>query len=397
NKKKVEQLYRTKYHRMDLVFNLSSFDLKRRKEELFQNNRQMKNIGELSNDIDSFKNVLAKTKAGFFRNVTRSFDFHKKELEPLKQKYQTPPDTTRKPPLHKEKFLSLNASFLGFLMQKPIFVPDILIAEPDSLSDLKWWYPANVPKQTTVFLGPLQYVENVEHDQLKKNVNSAEVLDQRFIALEEDYLGIAANKASKVRGKKNMLNPNEKDVLTLEIDGKLNFSNASIDTLTLDYIEFYVSEGLNKDRQIYSTALNKARNMKTSVGSIKLRMLKMKRDINAYTVEKFKKYAQALACILMFMIGAPLGAIIKKGGLGVPTIIAIFFFIIYYVFGSIGEKTAREGAMNPYFAVWLADLVLLPFGLFFMRQARIDARLFEVDLYNIWIEKLKLKFVRNSK
>ena len=104
-----------------------------------------------------------------------------------------------------------------------------------------------------------------------------------------------------------------------------------------------------------------------------------------------------MACILMFMIGAPLGAIIKKGGLGVPIIIAIQFFIIYYVFTSIGEKSAKEGAMNPYLAVWLSDLVLLPFGLFFLRQARIDARLFDADFYTIWTEKFMTRFAKKKK
>ena len=98
----------------------------------------------------------------------------------------------------------------------------------------------------------------------------------------------------------------------------------------------------------------------------------------------------------MFLDGAPLGAIIKKGGLGVPTILAVFFFIIYYLFTSIGEKQAKEGAMNPYVAAWMADFVLMPFGFFFLRQARIDARLFEVDAYLVWIEKLKRRFARND-
>ena len=146
-----------------------------------------------------------------------------------------------------------------------------------------------------------------------------------------------------------------------------------------------------------TAALNQARNIKVNVQSTETRIYRATRNKNLYTIEKYKKYAQALACILMFMIGAPLGAIIKKGGLGMPTIIAILFFIIYYVFTSIGEKSAKEGAMNPYVAVWMSDMVLLPFGLFFLRQARIDARLFDSDFYHIWIEKLRIRFAKNKK
>ena len=80
-----------------------------------------------------------------------------------------------------------------------------------------------------------------------------------------------------------------------------------------------------------------------------------------------------------------------------PVIIAIFFFIIYYVIGSIGKQQTKELQMDPYTAAWMSNVFLLPFGLFFLRQARIDARLFEVDLYNIWWEKLKTRFAKNRK
>ena len=171
-----------------------------------------------------------------------------------------------------------------------------------------------------------------------------------------------------------------------------------LDTVGWDFLERKLEERKRvKNKAIVSNALSQARNIKVNVQSAQTRISKAQKDVNLYTIEKYKKYAQALACIIMFMIGAPLGAIIKKGGLGVPTIVAILFFIIYYVFTSIGEKSAKEGAMNPYFAVWLSDLVLLPFGLFFLRQARIDARLFDVDFYNVWIEKLKTRFAKKPK
>ena len=172
-----------------------------------------------------------------------------------------------------------------------------------------------------------------------------------------------------------------------------------LDTLGWEYLDQKLFEGRNKEKKstIVTAALNQARNIKVSVSSTEQRTYRSRRDKNLYTIEKYKKYSQAVACILMFMIGAPLGAIIKKGGLGMPTIIAILFFIIYYVFTSIGEKSAKEGAMDPYLAVWLSDIVLLPFGLFFLRQARIDARLFDTDFYNIWIEKLRLRFAKNRK
>ena len=89
----------------------------------------------------------------------------------------------------------------------------------------------------------------------------------------------------------------------------------------------------------------------------------------------------------MFLIGAPLGSIIKKGGLGVPVIVSIIFFIIYYVFTITSEKWAKEGLVDPMYAVWYANIFLLPFGFYFLSRAKVDARLFEWDSYKIWFEK----------
>ncbi len=79
--------------------------------------------------------------------------------------------------------------------------------------------------------------------------------------------------------------------------------------------------------------------------------------------------------------------IIKKGG-----IVSILFFLTYYVINITCEKWAKEGLMDATLSVWIADLMLLPIGLFFLRQARIDARLFDTDFYNVWLDKLKVRF-----
>jgi lipopolysaccharide export system permease protein len=140
-----------------------------------------------------------------------------------------------------------------------------------------------------------------------------------------------------------------------------------------------------------ASALTQARNVKSALSTQNDRVESLNKQRNLFKVERGKKYSQAFACIVMFLIGAPLGAIIKKGGLGVPTIVSIFFFIVYYVFMIMGEKWAKEGVMDGTVAVWLADAFLLPFGFFFLRQARVDARLFDTDYYLILIDKFKTR------
>jgi lipopolysaccharide export system permease protein len=90
------------------------------------------------------------------------------------------------------------------------------------------------------------------------------------------------------------------------------------------------------------------------------------------------------------LIGAPLGAIIKKGGLGMPVVVSVFFFIIFYVMTVIADKWAKASVMDGYYAAWVADLVLLPFGILFLYQARKDAKLFDSDFYTVWWQNLQL-------
>ena len=108
-----------------------------------------------------------------------------------------------------------------------------------------------------------------------------------------------------------------------------------------------------------------------------------------FKIQWHKILASSFACIAMFLIGAPLGAIIKKGGLGVPFLVSILFFIIYYVFTMQGEKLAKQGSVGVAAGVWMADVILFGVGLLFLRQARVDARLFEADFYSVVMDKVK--------
>jgi len=108
-------------------------------------------------------------------------------------------------------------------------------------------------------------------------------------------------------------------------------------------------------------------------------------------VQWHKIWASSLACIAMFLIGAPLGAIIKKGGLGVPFIVSVFFFILYYMLSILGEKWAKTGFIPVVVGVWSADAILFIIGLLFLRQARLDARLFDTDYYLIVLDQFRKK------
>jgi lipopolysaccharide export system permease protein len=85
----------------------------------------------------------------------------------------------------------------------------------------------------------------------------------------------------------------------------------------------------------------------------------------------------AVACLLLFLIGAPLGAIIRKGGFGLPVLVSVFFFLIYHVLSMIGEKSAKELSMQAYEGMWLANMIFGPIALFLIYTAKNDVQLFD--------------------
>lgn len=105
-------------------------------------------------------------------------------------------------------------------------------------------------------------------------------------------------------------------------------------------------------------------------------------------VEYQRKFTLAASCILLFFIGAPLGAIIRKGGMGLPVVIAISFFLIYHIITTVAEKSAREGSLNPVFAMWIAVIVLSPLAAFLTYKATVDSALFDVNYYKQFFNKL---------
>tara|TARA_A100000171_G_scaffold44706_1_gene47756 strand:+ start:1080 stop:2747 length:1668 start_codon:yes stop_codon:yes gene_type:complete len=163
----------------------------------------------------------------------------------------------------------------------------------------------------------------------------------------------------------------------------------------IDEIEAFYNTRAKK-MNIYATALNSARSSNATIKANISTLATVQRDKNKFKVTRAQQISRSFACLVMFLIGAPIGAIIKKGGLGLPVIISVIFFLIYYTLNTMGDKWGKQGVVDPLFAMWMANLILLPFGLFFLRQASKDARLFEADFYAVWLEKIKKYFTKKK-
>jgi len=103
--------------------------------------------------------------------------------------------------------------------------------------------------------------------------------------------------------------------------------------------------------------------------------------LRRFQIELQRKFTLSFACFVLFMIGAALGAIIRKGGFGLPFVVSVLFFILFYMLSVAGEKMAKEGALSPFWGMWFSTLILLPLGIFLFYQANRDSAWLNIDAY----------------
>ena len=144
---------------------------------------------------------------------------------------------------------------------------------------------------------------------------------------------------------------------------------------------------LEKQR-IVNIAISNARNTKSYITSTNDELYSKGKYIARNKIEWNRKFSLSFACFVFFFIGAPLGAIIRKGGLGMPVVISVLFFVLYYVITITGEKFARELIWQPAAGMWLSSFVLLPLGAFLSYKASTDSVIMNADFYIETIKKI---------
>ncbi|WP_254073658.1 LptF/LptG family permease [Cellulophaga sp. HaHaR_3_176] len=156
-------------------------------------------------------------------------------------------------------------------------------------------------------------------------------------------------------------------------DDSIAFRKKIIDTLNIvNLFKVYQQD------QIINAAHNNTTNIVNSIDSKKNEIDRRFKIYNLHILSLHKKFALALSCIILFFVGAPLGAIIRKGGIGLPMIIAILLFLTYYFIGVFAENYAKEGSMSPVLGGWTSTLVMLPLGIFLTIRATADKGLIDL-------------------
>lgn len=342
---KNESLSRSKFSKSQVVFDLSSFQLQTTDKKWFQGNRIMRNLSELDDDMDSLNREVLNQRLNYYLARHEYFSYYMKD------------DSIVLPPeLRRQKLYR------------------------DSVARLPYVNKANSPaKEVRADASP------IKGDTVKKRLkvkDTTKVVRPKMFTKQ----GLVKSK-EKPPAKPAPL----KETPAVVTGPKKKYSYDSAGLAKLDSV-------LNRTatREMYQGAANSARNIVNQVTNSNANVENYKGEMIVFDIQWHKILASSFACIAMFLIGAPLGAIIKKGGLGVPFLVSILFFIVYYVLTMQGEKLAKQQTVSVAVGVWLADVILFAVGLFFLRQARIDARLFEADFYLVVMDKVKSRFLRKS-
>jgi lipopolysaccharide export system permease protein len=150
-------------------------------------------------------------------------------------------------------------------------------------------------------------------------------------------------------------------------------------------------------RVIISTVTSKVTAFKNQVDLASYDYVEQQKQMRLHKAERHRKFTLSFACIVLFLIGAPLGSIIRKGGIGLPLVISVLFFIVFHITNTSGEKMVKENVLIPFTGMWLSTMILIPVGLFLTYKAMKDSQIFNAEYYYRLLRWLKLNRIMKEK
>ncbi len=176
---------------------------------------------------------------------------------------------------------------------------------------------------------------------------------------------------------------NQLDTTKSEKTPTVNFENEKVGTW----------DDISREIDSYQQAKNNAEELEAELATFSRERFYHNFTLRLIDIEILKKFALSIACMIFFFIGAPIGALIRKGGLGTPAIISVLFFVAYWVIDISGTKLARDGAVGAFHGVFFSSYILLPTGLFLTWKAINDAAIFSTDSIKNDLKKIKAKIM----
>lgn len=165
---------------------------------------------------------------------------------------------------------------------------------------------------------------------------------------------------------------------------------AKTSALKLDTFSKYIPDSIY--RIVRDRSYNTVNSLKSSLDISSLTYENDRVNLRLHLMAWHEKITMSIACLVLFMIGAPLGSIIRKGGIGLPLIFAVIFFVIFFLLNNFGRKFVKQDVLQPITGMWMATYVLLPVGIFLTYKAMNDSQLFNKEYYNRLFKKIKTRF-----
>lgn len=250
-------------------------------------------------------------------------------------------------------------------------------------------------------------LSELNNQNLEKDVNITTEKMKNVRRLMKDIDSLEKNNREKVEAfSKNIVNrigafpaPKKRNTPKAVRDSTLKY----LQTVAPLKIQKYRSKTLDaylnhltpqKQAKIMNLAKTKVTHVLSTIDAKKKEFQNRFKFYNSHILALHQKYALAFSCIILFFVGAPLGAIIKKGGLGLPMVIAIILFLTYYFIGVFIGNYAKEGNIHPTLGAWLSTLIMLPLGIYLTQRATVDRGL--INFGNLW-DSLKNCFKKQGK
>lgn len=221
--------------------------------------------------------------------------------------------------------------------------------------------------------------------QLSEGIDSIKRNKNRTIVNVGSYLSPYVTLDNRVSNKAN-----DSEILMVKVKKSTVTASRTYDSSFLQLVPDSARTGL------LQTVVNNLRNVKSLMDVSALDKSLQTENYLKYDIEYHRKFTLSFACILLFLIGAPLGAIIRKGGLGMPLVIAVVFFITFHILNITGEKLAKAESVVVWLGMWMSTFMLMPLAFWLVYSAKNDSQIFTKELYvRLW-RRIKSPFVKKD-
>ena len=210
----------------------------------------------------------------------------------------------------------------------------------------------------------LRYFE----DSLKTEIREAQVSLNQTVERSSFYKNKDYLKKNQIT--KDTIAEEQQKIVTFNLDSTFQTLNQEEQQQNLDQAINLARTTMNFINNTYVTVDNKVRRLRK------------------YQIEIHRKFTLALACLFFFFIGAPLGAIIRKGGLGMPVVVSVVFFLLYYIISLTTEKFTRESVLSPFVGMWASSFIIVPLGIFLTYKAATDSVIMNIETYFSFFKKI---------